>query len=30
LAENKQAALMESERPDVFSAKIGNLKPGEQ
>ena len=29
LAENKQAALLESERPDVFSAKVGNLKPGE-
>jgi hypothetical protein len=30
LAENKQAALMESDRPDVFSTRIGNLKPGEQ
>jgi hypothetical protein len=30
LAESKRAALVEAERPDVFTAKIGNIAPGEE
>jgi Mg-chelatase subunit ChlD len=30
MAESKRAALVEAERPDVFTAKIGNIAPNEE